>query len=110
MNPIRRVQFLKASCMSRLTKILLLAAIINTVAAALFLTGLVHVSRVPGLYVTFPLAAIFLGLAALARIFQKEFAAYDAEQRALRQRREPGGRSEPAPAAPSREPHAPAGA
>jgi len=68
--------------MSRLTKTLLLATVANFIPAVLFLTGFVNVSNAPGLYVSFPLAAIFFGLTLLSRMMQKEVAAFDAEQRA----------------------------
>ena len=68
--------------MSKLTKIMLDLLIINSVASALFLTGIVNVSAVPGFYVVFPLAAIFYGLFVICRALDKEIAAFDAEQRA----------------------------
>jgi amino acid permease len=67
--------------MSRLTKIMLELLIINTVLAALFLTGIVNVSDFPALYLTFPAAAIFYGMFLICRFLEKEVAEFDAEQR-----------------------------
>ncbi len=67
--------------MSRLTKTLLVAAIVNLVAAALFLTGIMNINSVPGLYVTFPVAVVLFGVSILSRAMQKEVAKFDAEQR-----------------------------
>lgn len=75
--------------MSRLTKTMLALLILNTAAAALFLSGVVDASRVPGLYLTFPLAAIFYGLFLICWMLDREVAAFDAEQHA--------GRSHPGP-------------
>jgi hypothetical protein len=75
--------------MSRLTKTMLVLLILNTAAAALFLSGVVDVSRVPGLYLTFPLAAIFYGLFLICWMLDREVTAFDAEQHA--------GRSHPGP-------------
>ncbi len=65
--------------MSRLSKIMLALMIANFAAAGLFLTGLVNVSNVSVLYVTFPAAATFYGLFLIAHVLEKEVAAYDAE-------------------------------
>jgi len=54
--------------------------IINSVASALFLTGIVDVRPVPGLYVAFPLAAIFYGVFLICLVLDKEVARFDAEQ------------------------------
>jgi hypothetical protein len=67
--------------MSRLTKIMLTSLIINIVASVLFLSGVVNISAVPGLYVTFPLAAIFYGMFLICRMLQKDVAQFDTEQR-----------------------------
>jgi len=66
--------------MSRLTKIMLDMLFINSVASALFLTGMVDVSDVPGLYVVFPLAAVFYGLFLVCLALDKEVAAFDADE------------------------------
>ncbi len=71
------------------TKLMLGLLIANTVAAALFLTGVVDVSKVPGFYLAFPLAAIFYGLFLIGHALDKEVAAFDAEQGA------PGGHAAP---------------
>ena len=76
--------------MSRLTKFTLVSLIISALAAALFLTGIVDVSAVPGLYVALPLAAIFYGLFVICRALDKEVAAFDAEQRAHQAHVAPG--------------------
>ena len=68
--------------MSRLTRALLAAAILNLVAALLVLTDVVDVSSIPWLYVTFPLAVVFFGMFFISWILQEHVAAYDAEQRA----------------------------
>lgn len=75
--------------MSRLTKTMFGLMILNAVAAALFLTGVVDVSEAPGFYLALPLAAIFYGMFVICRVLDKEVAAFDAEQRA------PGGRAAP---------------
>jgi hypothetical protein len=67
--------------MSKLAKIMLVLMVVNFVAAALFLTGLVNISNVPGLYVTFPLGATFYGLFLIAQVLEKEVAGFDQEQR-----------------------------
>jgi ABC-type nickel/cobalt efflux system permease component RcnA len=66
--------------MSRLTKCMLAVLIISTVASAVFLTGVVDVRAVPGLYVVFPLAAIFYGLFVICHALEREVAQFDAEQ------------------------------
>jgi len=53
--------------------------IINCVASALFLTGIVNVSDAPGFYVTFPLAAILYGMFLICRMLQKDVVEFDAE-------------------------------
>ena len=65
--------------MSRLTKIMLGLTVINSVASALFLTGIVNISSVPGLYVVFPLAAIFYGMFLICWMLEKDVAEFDAE-------------------------------
>jgi ABC-type nickel/cobalt efflux system permease component RcnA len=67
--------------MSRLTKMMLAALIINIVASALFLSGVVNISAVPGFYVAFPLVAICYGMFLISRMLQKDVAQFDAEQR-----------------------------
>jgi hypothetical protein len=67
--------------MNRLTKIMLGLTIVNAVASALVLTGIINVSDFPGAYVVFPLAAIFYGMFLICRMLQKEVAAFDAEER-----------------------------
>ncbi len=68
--------------MSRLTKIMLVLLVVNAAASALFLTGAVNVSAAPGLYLVFPLAAIFYGAFLICLALDKEVAKFDAEQRA----------------------------
>jgi hypothetical protein len=65
--------------MSRLSKIMLALMIANFAAAGLFLTGLVNVSNVSFLYVTFPAGATFYGLFLIAHVLEKEVAAFEAE-------------------------------
>jgi hypothetical protein len=66
--------------MGRFAKITLVLMIINGIAAALFLTGIVDVSKVPGLYLTFPLAAVLFGMFVIFRAFEKDAREFDAEQ------------------------------
>ena len=68
--------------MSRLTKFMLAMLIASAVATVLFLTGIVDVNAVPGLYVAFPLAAILYGVFLICLALDKEVARFDAEQRA----------------------------
>jgi hypothetical protein len=68
--------------MSRPTKIMLGLTIINLIASALFLPGIVNISGFPGLYIVFPLAAVFYGMFLICRMIQKDVAEFDAEQRA----------------------------
>ena len=65
--------------MSRVTKIMLALTVINSVASVLFLTGIVNVSSLPGLYVVFPLAAILYGMFLICRMLEKDVAEFDAE-------------------------------
>lgn len=65
--------------MSRLTKIMLGLTVINSVASALFLTGIINVSAAPGLYVVFPLAAVFYGMFLICRMLEKDVVEFDAE-------------------------------
>jgi ABC-type nickel/cobalt efflux system permease component RcnA len=65
--------------MSRLTKTMLALLIINIVASVLFLTGLVNVSFFPGLYVVFPLVAIFYGMFLICWMLEKDVVEFDAE-------------------------------
>ena len=64
--------------MSRLTKIMLGLTIVNTVASALVLTGIVNLPR---LDVVFPLTAIFFGMFLICRVLEKDVAEFDAEER-----------------------------
>ena len=67
--------------MSRLTKIMLALLIINSIASVLFLTGIVNINGFPGLYVVFPLAAVFYGMFLICWMLQKNVAAFDTEER-----------------------------
>jgi hypothetical protein len=71
--------------MSKLTKIMLGLTIVNAVASALVLTGIINVSNFQGLYVVFPLAAIFYGMFLICRMLQNEVAGFDAEERRHRE-------------------------
>ena len=82
---------------------MLAGLIINTVAAALFLTGIVDVSEVPSLYATLPLAVVFYGTFVIFLIMEKETAQFDAEQRALHGQGTPGKHSESADSTPGHE-------
>jgi len=66
--------------MSRLTKFMLALLVINSVASALFLTGTVNISAAPGLYVVFPLAAIFYGMVLICRMLEKDATEFDADK------------------------------
>ncbi len=68
--------------MSKLTKFTLASLVVSTVAAVLFLTGVINVAAIPGLYVVFPLAAILYGGFLICLALDKEVARFDAEQRA----------------------------
>jgi len=48
--------------MNRFTKILLGLAVVNLLAGVFFLTGIVDISRVPGLYATLPAGVVCLGM------------------------------------------------
>jgi hypothetical protein len=82
--------------MSRLTKIMLELTIINSVASVLFLTGVVDVSALPGLYVVFPLAAVAYGMFLICHALDKEVGGFDAEQHAHHDHTRPGNHSESA--------------
>jgi hypothetical protein len=74
-----RSQMIGTVRMSKLSKIMLALMIANFVAAGLFLTGLVNVSNVSALYVTFPVGATCYGLFLIAHILEKEVAVFDAD-------------------------------
>lgn len=63
----------------RLAKIVLYLTIVNAVAAVLFLSGLVDIRGFPGLYVTFPLAAVGYGIFVICLMLETEVAKFDAE-------------------------------
>lgn len=67
--------------MSRLTKIMLGLAIVNAIASALVMSGIVNSSKFPAFDVFFPLAAIFYGMFLICRMLQKNAAEFDAEER-----------------------------
>ncbi len=66
--------------MSRLTKFMLALLVVNSVASVLFLTGMVDVRTVPGLYVVFPLAAVSYGIFLICLALDKEVAAFNADE------------------------------
>ena len=66
--------------MSKLTKFMLGALIINSIATVLFLTGIVDVTAVPGLYLAFPLAAILYGMFVICLALHKEVARFNADE------------------------------
>lgn len=68
--------------MGKFAKWTLALLTINSVAAMLFMTGAIDVSKIPGLYLTFPLAAILYGMFVIFRVFEKDAAEFDAEYRA----------------------------
>ena len=75
--------------MSRLTKIMLALLIINSVASVLFRSGIVNISSFPGLYIVFPLAAVFYGMFLICWMLQKITAESDADARAHHDPAEP---------------------
>ncbi len=93
--------------MSRLTKMMLGALIINAIASVLFLTGIVDVSDAPGLYAAFPLAAVFYGMFLISRMLEKEIAAFDAEHHAHHDAAVPDHHPEPAESSHGHELHEP---
>ena len=58
--------------MRKLSKILLTLTVINAVAAALFLSDIIDVSDVPGLYVAFPFAAVLFCMFLASLAMEKE--------------------------------------
>ena len=67
--------------MNRLTKTMLALLIINSVGSVLFLTDIVNISSYPGLYIVFPLAAVFYGMFIICWMLQKHVTAFDTEER-----------------------------
>ena len=68
--------------MRRLTKFLLALAVVSSAVAVLALTGIIDASRMPGLYCTFPLGAICLGMFLISHALETQMAADDAGQTA----------------------------
>ena len=65
--------------MSKLTKTLLVLAILGFVIGLIFVTGLINVGDAVALYITLPLGAIFFGLFLICKMLDKEAALHDAE-------------------------------
>ena len=65
---------------SFMAKKLLIIAVVALVAGLVFVTGIVNAQNMVGLYVVFPLGAVFLGLFLVFKSFEKEVALYDEEQ------------------------------
>ena len=76
--------------MSKVTKFVLGALIISSIATVLFLTGIVDVSAMPGFYLAFPLTAVLYGMFVICLALDREVAAFDAEQRAHQAHVAPG--------------------
>ena len=68
--------------MSKTTRALLVLTIVNLATGFAFVTGVVKVGHAVGLYVTFPAGTILFGLFLISKMFEKETAVHDAEQRA----------------------------
>lgn len=68
--------------MTKFTKALLVLCVADFAAGLLFVTGLVNVQAVPGLYVALPAGAIFFGLFLISKMLEKETAAFDVEAQA----------------------------
>ncbi len=63
-----------------MTKSLLVLGVIGVGLGMVFNSGLVNVEN-SAIYVALPLGAIFLGLALISKLLEKESAVYDQEQR-----------------------------
>ena len=68
--------------MSKMTKALLVLSLSCLAAGLVFVTGLINVTDMPFLYVTFPAGAISFGLFLISLSLQKESALFDEERRA----------------------------
>ena len=68
--------------MSRLTKTLLVLAMIGFTTGFIFVTGAINVGDLVALYVTLPCGAIFFGLFLISKMLDKEVAQHDAELKA----------------------------
>jgi len=66
--------------MNKLTKLLFGFTVINLVAGVLFLTGIINVDAVPGLYMIFPLGVVSCGVFLIFFAVEKETAMYDIEE------------------------------
>jgi hypothetical protein len=66
--------------MNRYMKELLGFAVLNLIAGALFLSGIVNVEAAPGLYITFPLGIVSLGMFLIFYAVEKERVMYDVEE------------------------------
>ena len=60
--------------MTKATKSLLTASIVFVLPGSLFTSGLVNVENLPALYVLLPTGVVFLGLALLSKVLEKEMA------------------------------------
>jgi hypothetical protein len=69
--------------MTKATKSLLTASIVFVLPGSLFTSGLVNVENLPALYVLLPTGVVFLGLALLSKVLEKEMAHYDQEHAGL---------------------------
>jgi hypothetical protein len=68
--------------MTKLTKTLLVLALLCLVAGFLFSSGIVEVQNAVVLFAVLPTGATFLGLFLISLLFEKETARFDAERRA----------------------------
>ena len=68
--------------MSRLTKNLLVLALVALAAGVVFNTGLIRVGDRATLLIALPVGAVLFGLYMISRLLEKEAALYDEQQRA----------------------------
>lgn len=65
--------------MSKITKVLLCAAVVGLVGGLLFVTGALDAHDVVAFYILLPAGAIFLGLFMISFALEKETALFDQE-------------------------------
>ncbi len=88
--------------MTKVTKILLVLAIVCLAGGVVVNSGLVDVDQFPMVYVLLPVGAVFLGMFLISRVLQSESAQYEKEHQGAQTA---GDRLEPLAAA-SQERHA----
>jgi hypothetical protein len=65
--------------MGKMTKLLLVLALMGLGSGLIFASGLVQVKDLPGLYATLPVGAICFGLFLISLMLEKESALFDEE-------------------------------